>query len=83
MAPHGARRIFPANPDLADILGDVDSDFENFYFLHFLDSKFLDFQVLRSSNSQISRFPDLQIRFSDTDCSPKRACTDGVPTVLL
>ena len=23
---------FPANPDLADILGDMDLDFENFHF---------------------------------------------------
>ena len=27
--------LFPANPDLADILGDADFDFENFIF-HFL-----------------------------------------------
>ena len=33
MAPNGAGRIFvPANPDLADILGDTDFDFEKFYF---------------------------------------------------
>ena len=38
MAPNGARKIFvPTNPDLADILGDTDFDFENFYFLDFLD----------------------------------------------
>ena len=24
--------LFPANPDLADILGDMDLDFENLYF---------------------------------------------------
>ena len=34
MAPHGARMLFPANPDLADILGDTDFDFDNLYFLH-------------------------------------------------
>ena len=34
MAPNGARRIFaPTNPDLADILGRTDLDFENVYFL--------------------------------------------------
>ena len=36
MAPNGARRIFvPTNPDLADILGDTDFDFDNFYLLGF------------------------------------------------
>ena len=39
----GREVLFPANPDLADILGDMDLDFENFHF--FLDSKFMDFQV--------------------------------------
>ena len=39
--------LFPANPDLADILGDMDLDFGNFIFEMFLDSKFLDFQVPR------------------------------------
>ena len=61
MAPNGARRIFvPANPDLADILGGMDLDFETFYCLDLLDPTFLDFQVPRSPNSQISRFPDFQ-----------------------
>ena len=32
MAPNGARTIFPTNPDLADMLGDTDFDFENFIF---------------------------------------------------
>ena len=40
----GREVLFPANPDLADILGDTDFDFENFCFLDFL-------------GSQISRFP--------------------------
>ena len=54
MAPNGARRIFvPTNPDLADILGRADLDFEIFYFFDFLDPKFLEFQVPRLSNSQI------------------------------
>ena len=52
MAPNGARRIFPTNPDLADILGRTDLDVENFYFSVLLDSEFLDFQV--------PRFPDFQ-----------------------
>ena len=38
MAPNMAGRIFsPTNPDLADILGRTDLDFENFYFFDFLD----------------------------------------------
>ena len=54
MAPNGARRIFvPTNPDLANILGRTDLDFENFYFFQLLDPKFLDFQVPRFPNSQI------------------------------
>ena len=28
----GREGVFPANPDLADILGDMDLDFENFQF---------------------------------------------------
>ena len=38
MGPGG---FFPTNPDLADILGRTDLDFENFYFLFFLGPKFL------------------------------------------
>ena len=33
--------LFPANPNLADILGDIDFDFANFYFLMFLGRTFL------------------------------------------
>ena len=36
MGPGG---FFPTNPDLADILGDTDFDFENFYFWDFLGSQ--------------------------------------------
>ena len=49
MGPGG---FFPTNPDLADILGDTDFDFENLYFGILLDPKFPDFQVL---DFQISR----------------------------
>ena len=42
MEPGG---FFPTNPDLADILGDPDFDFENFYFWNLLYPKFHDFQV--------------------------------------
>ena len=67
MAPNGARRIFvPTNPDLADILGRTDLNCDHFYVCHFLDPNFLDFQVPRSPNSQISKFPDFQVpRFPD------------------
>ena len=44
--------FFLANPDLPDILGRTDFDFENFYFLDCLDPKFPDFQV---PDFQISR----------------------------
>ena len=58
MAPNGARRIFvPTNPDLADILGRTDLDFEHFYVFDFVDPKFLDFQVPRSPNFWISMSP--------------------------
>ena len=35
----GQEDFFPANPDLADILGRTDFDFENFHFLDLLDPK--------------------------------------------
>ena len=41
----GREDFFATNPDLANILGRTDSDFENFHFFHLLDPKFLDFQV--------------------------------------
>ena len=57
----GPGGFFPTNPDLADILGRMDLNFGIFYFFHFLDPKFLDFQVPRSQNFWISRSPGLQI----------------------
>ena len=44
--------FFLTNPDLADILGDRDFDFETFFFWILLDPKFPDFQV---PDFQISR----------------------------
>ena len=44
----GREGLFPANPDLADILGDMDLDLDN---SNFLDSKVLDFQVPRFPKS--------------------------------
>ena len=46
----GQEDFVPTNPDLANILGRTDLDFESFYFFHLLDPKFLDFQVPRSPN---------------------------------
>ena len=51
----GREDFFPTNPDLADILGRTDLDFENFDFFYFLDSKFLDFQVPRYLKSGLGR----------------------------
>ena len=39
----GREGLFLANPDLADILGRTDLDFENFRFLELLHYKYLDF----------------------------------------
>ena len=74
----GPGGFFPTDPDLADILGRTDLNFENLYVLEFLDPKFLDFQVPRSPNFQISRFPDFQTaplpappdEFSDPNLTP-------------
>ena len=67
MAPNGAGRIFvPTNPDLANILGRTDLDFDDLVFLDLLDPTFLDFQVPRYPKSQISRFPDFQVELLHT-----------------
>ena len=52
----GKRGFVPTNPDLADILGDMDFYFENITFLIFVG-----FQIPRFSGPQISKFPDSQI----------------------
>ena len=44
--------FFPTNPDLADIFGRTDFDFENFYFLDFLGSQL--------GRSQLGPGPDLK-----------------------
>ena len=54
----GQEDFFPTKPDLADILGRTDLNFESLYFLDLLDPNFLDFQFPRYPNSQI--FPDFQ-----------------------
>ena len=55
MAPNEARRIFPTNPYLADILGRTDLNFQNFYFFDFLDPKFPDIQVPNFQKSGLGR----------------------------
>ena len=75
MAGDDQEDSFPTNPDLADILGRTDLDFENSDFFDFLNLTFLDLvpispnfwisrspdlQISRSLNSQMSRFPDFQ-----------------------
>ena len=56
MGPEGSKwgqeDFFPTNPDLPDILGRTDFDFESFIFLIFWDPQFPDFQV---PDFQISR----------------------------
>ena len=54
----GQEDLFPTNPDLADILGRADLNFEKFYVFHLLDPKLLDFQV---PDLQIPTFPGSQI----------------------
>ena len=48
----GQDDFVPTNPDLADILGDTDFDFENVYVWDFLDPTIPEFQV---PDFQISR----------------------------
>ena len=50
----GAGGFFPANPDLAGILGRTDLNVKIFDVLVFLDPQILDFQVPRFSNFQKS-----------------------------
>ena len=50
----GRELFFPANPDLADILGRMGLHFENLYFWEFLDPKFLDFQIPGFPDSGLS-----------------------------
>ena len=50
----GQDDFVPTNPDLADILGDADFDFENLYVSDFLDPRFLDFQIPGFPDSRLS-----------------------------
>ena len=58
MGPGGF--FVPTNPDLADILGDTDFDFEicSLDFLILFSPLFFRSQISRLPGSQISRFPD-------------------------
>ena len=61
----GREDFFPTNPDLADILGRTDLNFDIVFF-DCLDPTFPDVQVPRSPNFWISRSPDFQIpKFPD------------------
>ena len=76
----GQEDFFPTNPDLADILGRTDLNFEKLC-LFFLDPTFLDFQLPRSRNSRISRSPDLQIpRFPDAAGAGQTLRSQPVPS---
>ena len=50
----GREVLFPTNPDLADILGRTDFDFENCYFFDFFGSR-----IPRFPGSQISKIPEI------------------------
>ena len=50
-----------SNPNLVDILGETDFDFENSYFLEFVDPRFPDVQTLGFQNWWIPGFSDFQI----------------------
>ena len=53
--------FFPINPDLADILGRMDLNFEICFFVYLFDPTMLDF-----AGPQISKVPDFQVpRFPD------------------
>ena len=60
IAPNGARRICFLLIQTLPTFGAECIWVSRFFFLDFLDPTFLDVQVPRSPNSQISRFPDFQ-----------------------
>ena len=49
----GREFFFPTNPDLADILGRMDFDFETFYFFDCFDQQFPDFQDFQISGKLV------------------------------
>ena len=48
MTKWGQELFFPTNPDLANIVGDMDFDFENLYFWTFWNYKFPGSQISRN-----------------------------------
>ena len=69
----GPGGFFPSNPDLADILGKADLDFEIFYFSAFLGS-----QISGFPSPQIVKFPDRGLG----QLGPARALLRGGPAAL-
>ena len=71
----GPGRSFPTNPDLANVLGRADLDFEIFFVFDFLDPTFLDFQVPRFPNSQIEAWADLDLLEHSSAVVPRHSRT--------
>ena len=75
----GREVLFPTNPDLADILGRMDFDFENF----------LIFGLFGSNISRFPRFPDFRKigpyssgdHFSES-CSPRTMMQNGIDEIF-
>ena len=78
MGPVG---FFPTNPDLADILGRTELDFENFYFLIFGDPKFPDFQVPRLQDFRKIGPYSLGDHFSES-CAPRKMMQNGIDEIF-
>ena len=70
----GQEDFFPTNPDLADILGRTDLDFEIFLFWDFCwipNFQISRFQISKFPGSQIHKIPDFQVpRFPDSQTPP-------------
>ena len=78
----GREDFVSTNPDLANILGRTDLDFENFYFFHVWDLKFLDVQVPNILDFQvptfwISRLPKIWISRLPKNPHGGRGAGDG------
>ena len=73
----GQDDLFPTNPDLADIVGRTDLDFENLFLVIFWT------QFSGFPGPQISKFPDVQVpRFPDAGAARRtlRSQPDPYPT---
>ena len=79
IAENGARMIVPTNPDLADMLGRTDLNFEIVSFFDFWDPRFLDL------GPQISKFLDFQVSDFQVPRCPGSQCCRALhqPVVLL